>query len=101
MHRGVSVFIGDEILIGYGTDLDIRFINKALEKMNRPWLKNKYYDLVRYVKKEKMLLQNYRLETVLRTYGILETVPHRALQDALLIAQLSTKVNVFQETIKK
>lgn len=94
-------FIGDEILVGYSVEFDIRFINRALEKMNHPRLNNKYYDLSRYVKKEKMLLRNYKLETALKAYGILESVPHRALQDALLIAQLSTKVNKFQDIIKK
>ncbi len=93
-------FIGDEILIGYGVDFDIRFINKALERMNYPKLKNKYYDLARYVKKEKLLLRDYKLESALKAYGILEKVPHRALKDARLIAQLSTKVNKFQDIIK-
>lgn len=93
-------FIGDDTLIGYGVDFDMRFINKALERMSRPKLKNKYYDLARYVKKEKLLLRDYKLETALKAYGILEKIPHRALQDARLIAQLSTKVNKFQDIIK-
>ncbi len=94
-------FIGKDILIGYGVDFDIRFINRALERANRQKLKNTYYDLVQYVKREKMFLQDYKLETALKGYGILEKVPHRALQDALLIAQLSTKVNKFQDLMEK
>ncbi len=93
-------FIGDDILIGYGIDFDIRFINKALQKTNRPRLKNKCYDLMRYVKKEKLLLRNYKLDTALKAYGILDSVPHRALQDALLVAQLATKVNEFHNAIR-
>lgn len=94
-------FIGKDILIGYGVDFDIRFINRALERANRQKLKNTCYDLVQYVKREKMFLQDYKLETALKGYGILEKVPHRALQDALLIAQLSTKVNKFQDLMEK
>lgn len=94
-------FIGDDILVGYGVDFDIRFINRALEKANLPRLKNVYYDLIRYVKKEKMFLRDYKLKTVLKGYGILEEVPHRALQDAILIAQLSTKVKKFQDLVRK
>lgn len=95
------VFIGDDILIGYGVDFDIRFINKALEKSGRPKLKNQYYDLMRYVKKEKMFLRDYKLRTVLAAYGIFEEVPHRALKDARLIALLASKVNGFQDFIEK
>ncbi|MGI6333721.1 MAG: type I-E CRISPR-associated endoribonuclease Cas2e [Saccharofermentanales bacterium] len=94
-------FIGKDILIGYGVDFDIRFINRALERANRQKLKNTFYDLVQYVKREKMFLQDYKLETALKGYGILKKVPHRALQDALLIAQLSTKVNKFQDLMEK
>jgi CRISPR-associated protein Cas2 len=95
------VFIGDDILIGYGVDFDIRFINKALEKFGRPKLKNQYYDLMRYVKKEKMFLRDYKLKTALAAYGIIGEVPHRALKDARLIALLASKVNGFQDLIKK
>ncbi|MGI6578682.1 MAG: type I-E CRISPR-associated endoribonuclease Cas2e [Saccharofermentanales bacterium] len=94
-------FISDGILVGYGIDFDIRFIDKALERFRRPKLDNLYYDLMRYVKKEKMFLRDYKLETVLGSYGILNKVPHRALQDARLIAKLSTKVNKFQDFIAK
>lgn len=95
------VFIGDDMLTGYGVDFDLRFINKALEKANRSKLKNQYCDLMRYVKKEKMFLRDYKLKTVLAAYGIFEEVPHRALKDARLIALLASKVNGFQEFINK
>ena len=37
---------------------------------------------MKFVKKEKMFLGNYKLYTVLKAYGIQEEVPHRALADA-------------------
>jgi CRISPR-associated protein Cas2 len=82
-------------------DFDIRFINKALENLNRPKLTNLQQDLMRYVKKEKMFLNDYKLKTALAAYGILEEVPHRALKDARLIARLASKVNKFQDFIAK
>lgn len=94
-------FIGDDILVGYRVDFDIRFINKALEKFNRPKLTNLQHDLMRYVKKEKMFLKDYKLKTALAAYGILEEVPHRALKDARLIARLASKVNKFRDYIAK
>lgn len=94
-------FIGDDILVGYRVDFDLRFINKALEKFNRPKLTNLQHDLMRYVKKEKMFLKDYKLKTALAAYGILEEVPHRALKDARLIARLASKVNKFRDYIAK
>lgn len=94
-------FIGDDILVGYRVDFDIRFINKALENLNRPKLTNSQHDLMRYVKLEKMFLTDYKLKTALTAYGIVEEVPHRALKDARLIARLANKVNKFQNFIAK
>lgn len=94
-------FIGDDLIVGYRVDFDIRFINKALENLNRPKLTNLQQDLMRYVKKEKMFLNDYKLKTALAAYGILEEVPHRALKDARLIARLASKVNKFQDFIVK
>lgn len=89
-------FIGDFDLLGYAVDFDIRFINNELRKLGLPLIKNKRYDLLHYVKKEKMFLSNYKLQTVLKEYGIEEKLPHRALPDTKLIYQLSTKVNKFK-----
>lgn len=94
-------FIGDDILVGYRVDFDIQFINKALEKFNRPKLTNLRHDLMRYVKKEKMFLKDYKLKTALAAYGIIEEVPHRALKDARLIARLASKVNKFRDFVAK
>ncbi len=94
-------FVGDYDVVGYAVDFDIRFINNELKKQGLPVFKNKRYDLMKYVKKEKMFLGNYKLQTVLREYGIEETIPHRALMDAKLIYQLSTKVNKFQMQLEE
>ena len=59
-------------------------------------LKNNVYDLLKFVKREKMFLDNYKLETVLKDYGINGNVPHRALLDAELILELSQKLTKFQ-----
>lgn len=94
-------FIGDRIIVGYRVDFDLDFINHQLKLMGRESLKNTRYDLYSFAKKEKMFLGNYKLDTVLEAYGINEEVPHRALPDAQLIYQLSTKVKLFQQLLKK
>ena len=43
-----------------------------------------------------MFLKDYKLETVLKEYGIKKAVPHRALEDAELISELISEVNSFR-----
>lgn len=88
-------FVGNLDIIGYGVKFDLTFINTKLTELGHPILTNSVHDLMRYVKSEKIFLENYKLQTVLESYGIDEQVPHRALLDARLILDLSTKVNKF------
>ncbi|AWN61447.1 type I-E CRISPR-associated endoribonuclease Cas2e [Streptococcus sobrinus] len=94
-------FIGDFDLVGYGVGFDIKFINNELRKLGYPLLENKVHDLMKYVKNEKLFLDNYKLQTALKVYGIEGEVPHRALPDSRLIYQLSTKVNKFLKRINQ
>lgn len=82
-------------LVGYNINFDVKFINAALKKCDLPELANKCYDLMKQVKKEQLFQKDYKLETSLKSYGINEDVPHRALGDAKLIYRLSKKVNKF------
>ena len=88
-------FISDLPIVGYNIHFDMDFINEKLQDINRPAIKNRKIDLLGIVKKEKMFLKSYKFEDVLLAYGINESVPHRALQDARLMMVLSTKVNGF------
>lgn len=54
---------------------------------------------MKYVKREKLFLQNYKLQTVLKEYGIDEKVPHRALEDARLSLKLISKVNNLRDKL--
>lgn len=93
-------FLEDLPIISYGNNFDINFINQALRKNGLDYIKNQTIDLMRYVKKENRMLDNYKLETALKGYGIDKEVPHRALADAKLTYELSTKVNIFKEKLK-
>lgn len=92
-------FIGDLPIIGYSVNFDIRFINNALTSLNKPLLQNKVFDLLKFVKKDNMFLDNYRLDTVLKGYEINKKVIHRALSDAELIYELALKMNGFLDDI--
>ena len=50
---------------------------------------------MRIIKKEKPFQKNYKLETLLQSYGIQKEQLHRALEDARLTYELATKVNGF------
>lgn len=90
-------FIGDLDIIGYNVSFDIEFINIVLSKFELEKLKNKRYDLMKFVKNEKLFLPNYKLQTVIKEYGVGDEVPHRALEDARLIYKLAVKVNKFKD----
>lgn len=93
-------FIGEADIVGYYVNFDYQFINKHLKDLKLPELKNTKHDLKRFVKKEKMFLKDYRLETVLHAYEINDNVEHQALADAELIYELSRKVNKFLSFIQ-
>lgn len=89
-------FISDLDIIGYNVSFDIEFIDIALSKFELEKIKNKRYDLMNFVKNEKLFLSNYKLQTVIKEYEIGDEVPHRALEDARLIYKLALKVNKFR-----
>lgn len=86
-------FIGDTSILGYNVAFDIKFLNSSLEKEGLAKINNKVYDIMQFVKNDNLFLNNYKLETVLKSYGIDEEVPHRALEDAILEEKLIHKVN--------
>lgn len=86
-------FIGEDTLVGYNINFDIKFINEALKRQKKPKVKNMTYDVMKYVKNDKLFLKNYKLETVVKEYGIDETVPHRAIGDARITQKLIAKLD--------
>ena len=94
-------FIGNETLVGYNINFDIKFINEALKRQEKPKIKNMTYDVMKYVKNDKLFLKNYKLETVVKEYGIEETVPHRALGDVRIIQKLIGKLDKLRKRLEK
>ncbi len=94
-------FIDGTIIVGYNINFDIKFLNKKLEKEGLSSIHNKIYDLMDFVKKDNQFLEDYKLQTALLGYGIEKKIPHRALEDAKLCYELSTKMNKFQRFIEK
>ncbi|WP_311491731.1 type I-E CRISPR-associated endoribonuclease Cas2e [uncultured Anaerococcus sp.] len=93
-------FIGKDTVVGYNINFDIKFINEALKRQEKPKIKNMTYDVMKYVKNDKLFLENYKLETVVKEYGINETVPHRALEDARIIKKLIGKLDKLNKILE-
>ncbi|MCW6660851.1 type I-E CRISPR-associated endoribonuclease Cas2e [Aerococcaceae bacterium NML201209] len=93
-------FIGNDLLVGYNIEFDISFINSELKRQGFERLNNPRMDLLKYVKQENLFLENYKLQTILKEYGIERNVSHRATEDARLIFELSLKVNKFQRSVR-
>lgn len=95
------IFLEDFTLVGYNINFDLNFLNYNLKKLNLSEIKNDRIDLLRFVKKEKLFLNSYKLEDVLQEYGLDEKQKHRALDDSKAIYKLSRKVNGFLSYIDK
>lgn len=92
-------FIDNYKLIGYNFSFDLKFLNNSLKQNGIQEIRNQFYDLMDYVKKENLFMKNYKLQTALNKYGIGHTQKHRALDDARITAILSSKVNEFLKKI--
>ena len=92
-------FIDNYKLIGYNFSFDLKFLNNSLKQNGIQEIRNQFYDLMDYVKKENLFMKNYKLQTALNKYGIEHTQKHRALDDARVTAMLSRKVNEFLKKI--
>lgn len=94
-------FIEDIDIVGYGIDFDMMFLNESLVRLNQQPLMNKTFDLIRLVKKEKLFLKDYKLQTAIEGYEMSEKQTHRALEDVELIYQLSKRVNNFWKMMNR
>jgi CRISPR-associated protein Cas2 len=86
-------FLGDSTIVGYNVQFDLQFLNAAFEANGLVTIENKSLDLLRMVKRKDKFLDNYRLETVLHNYNIVNENPHNALSDAKATLQLALKLN--------
>lgn len=93
-------FIGEDPIVGYNISFDIKFINEALKRQKKNPITNKTYDVMKYVKQDKKILKNYKLETVLKEYKINAQVPHRASKDVKIIHELIGKLKTLIEKLK-
>lgn len=90
----LTSFIKGTVLVGYNLSFDIKFLNYALEKMSLEAIHSKSVDLLYEAKRKNSFQENYKFETTLRTYGVDQAIPHRALEDAKLMYKLYQKMSI-------
>lgn len=81
-------FIGSSVIIGYNIQFDISFINKACSDNNIEKFNNRLIDLLTLIRQQYKNLLDYKLEMVLRHFGIKPKLCHRALEDVESIYNL-------------
>ena len=99
--QGIIEFVGDDCLVGYNIAFDVRFLQKAFKTLNIDFPDIKAIDTIGVARDAiSNHVGNYRLETLIKYFGIATKQSHRALPDAHLAAQLYFKLNEILRTAK-
>lgn len=85
-------FLKDSVVIGYNSSFDENFLQTAYNNLGQNYYVPHMVDIMPLVKKDQEFLDNYRLETVLKEYGIDNAHPHDALSDAQATLKLAMRL---------
>ena len=92
-------FIGDDWIIGHNIAFDIRFIQESCARNS---IKTTPFRAIDTITLSRELLEggvpDYKLETLVRHFGIASRQTHRALLDARITQQLYSKLNEIQNS---
>lgn len=85
-------FLADRLIVGYNLNFDINFLNRDYQKYNNSHILNNLKDILPIIKNKNKFIDNYKLNTVLKNYGIKNAEPHNALSDACATLDLIIKL---------
>lgn len=85
-------FIGDYVLLGHNVNFDINFIYDNLLKIHNKHFDNDYVDFLT-MSKQKLALDNYKLETIAKYLDIKTENMHRGLQDCLILFECYLQIS--------
>ena len=80
-------FLEDDLLLGHNTAFDLRFIRYHSMVVLKRKVCNPYTDTLRISRLLFPNLSNHKLSTLIQTFGVGDTVEHRALSDAVQTAR--------------
>lgn len=84
--KGFIDFVGDNILIAHNAPFDMKFLQTSLNRCGMDTLNNIVFDTLDAAK-FFLTLDNYKLETISKHYGM-DVTPHEAVSDCSVCARL-------------
>lgn len=79
-------FVGDDVVVGYNiASFDMCLIYDVLKRLRDRRFSNNYIDVMHAAKRCLADMDNYKLETISRFYGLDTEGEHRALKDCYLV----------------
>ena len=85
-------FVGDLPIISHNVDFDYGFLRAACEKCGLPLFSNQCIDTLVLSRRLVDNVQNYKLKTLLKHFGIKVDTVHRSIEDCLNTKQLYEKL---------
>lgn len=86
-------FAGNERIIAYNAAFDYAFIRATCQRTGLPPISNQYIDLYQLSKRRVDEVENYKLTTLAKHFGIDTTGAHRSLKDCQITKLLYEKLN--------
>ena len=77
-------FVGSELLVGYNVSFDKRFLIAADIRFKS----KEFYDYMAYIKKRVSRVENYKLITILKHFGIRSVQLHNSIDDTAALTEL-------------
>lgn len=90
--KELTDFIGEAVIVGYNVQFDMSFLRDAYMSTGQRVPLNTVKDIMPIIKNKRPFLDNYRLESVLKEYDIVNSHPHNALSDAKATMILARKL---------
>lgn len=84
----IVAFIGDDIILGHNVAFDYNLVSEAIEYKRGYGLQNDMVDTLRISRLILQDIENHKLETLCRYFGVERKVGHRALEDCEQTSQV-------------
>lgn len=88
----IKTFIGSNQVYGYNVQFDLKFLKKLCDDNEVDFFITKSKDVKKTIK-QKIVLQNYKMETVANYYDIDVSSIHRALEDCKILYGIVKQLN--------
>lgn len=97
----IREFIGSDVIVAHNASFDKSFIEAELARAGEPSLNNDWVDTLAMAQRLLPHLPNRKLVTVAAHFGIECDGHHRALADAVMAAEIFSKMAALEETLRE